>query len=369
VILSGPYQRQIPRSGNFTHSFGMSVSTYPHPYDRQLRDGDPVCDSYRVHIARNYQVITVADGCGWGEPSMQASQRLRDNVVDYFTKEGKSFRSLREISEHLITAIALAHYHILADKKILWMAGSTTGICGLMVELDRSKDSTLPPWAFVFVSIGDCKCFRYNCESQVCEDVTSGNRKNITDPRDPGGRIGPYNKKGDPDLRNLDLYWVGCHEGDIIIVVSDGVHDNLDPQFLGRDPSEFGIAQGLTWDDIPIEECSQIKTNFMNQMMTEVVLKDKEEDTSYVGMTSNPTKRILTPNLACKRLILHCQKITERSRQWMEQHPSAALETDYKNFPGKLDHTTAVACSVGYYDPTVEKHIGVQSLNPDSCPF
>jgi len=35
---------------------------------------------------------------------------------------------------------------------------------------------------------------------------------------------------GDADLRNLGLYMAPCEEGSLIIVVSDGVHDNLDPE-------------------------------------------------------------------------------------------------------------------------------------------
>jgi len=46
---------------------------------------------------------------------------------------------------------------------------------------------------------------------------------------------GPWNKDdgAQPDLRNLDLATVGCDVGDLLIVCSDGVHDNFDPQVLG----------------------------------------------------------------------------------------------------------------------------------------
>lgn len=61
--------------------------------------------------------------------------------------------------------------------------------------------------------------------------MTVGNRMNVDDPRDPGGRLGtwsefirivlrkgPYKGKGDPDLRNLDLLHCGCNDGDILIL-------------------------------------------------------------------------------------------------------------------------------------------------------
>jgi serine phosphatase RsbU (regulator of sigma subunit) len=42
--------------------------------------------------------------------------------------------------------------------------------------------------------------------------------------------------KGEPDLRNLGLYLVPCHDDDVIILMTDGIHDNLDPQHLGLKP-------------------------------------------------------------------------------------------------------------------------------------
>ncbi len=35
---------------------------------------------------------------------------------------------------------------------------------------------------------------------------------------------------GQPDLRNLVLYYQPLAENDLVFAVSDGVHDNLDPQ-------------------------------------------------------------------------------------------------------------------------------------------
>jgi serine/threonine protein phosphatase PrpC len=369
VTIAGPYNRQVPPT-NFIHAFGITISTYPQYYGRKTRDGDPVCDSYRVQVHKNLQVICVADGCGWGEQARQASNRLKDQFVSYFTEKVKSLRSLKEIGEHLVTAIAYANYYISYDKKNIWMAGTTTALGGLLVELDTSKDSTLPPWAFVFISIGDCKCFKFDKNTQTCEDVTIGNRMNITDARDPGGRLGPHNKNGDPDLRNLDMYWVGCNPGDIIIALSDGVHDNLDPQSLGIPPSDFGIDAD-NWDDVETDRCTKVKTEYMNEYITKIILGSGKEDNEATnfGQNSNASKRPITPPLISKRLVRHCLDMTKKSREWMEQHPQEILENDYKKYPGKLDHTTVVACTVGCYDPANDKPSSVQSLYPEVFPF
>ena len=43
------------------------------------------------------------------------------------------------------------------------------------------------------------------------------------------------------DLRNLGAYYTCCSKEDILVLVSDGVHDNFDPQQLGFTPQELKI--------------------------------------------------------------------------------------------------------------------------------
>ncbi len=73
-------------------------------------------------------------------------------------------------------------------------------------------------------------------------DVTKGNRANLS-ATDPGGRLGPWTDAGTDDLRNLRLYYVECCPGDILLLVTDGVHDNFDPEYVGKAAEEFGILR------------------------------------------------------------------------------------------------------------------------------
>jgi len=134
---------------------------------------------------------------------------------------------------------------------------------------------------FLGITIGDCKCFRYSAETQECTDITAGNRMNIVDPRDPGGRLGAHQKNGDPDLRNLDFVFTPLAEGDILIVASDGVHDNLDPQVQGKAPKEFGV-DASDWDEVDITQGTKIKTEFMNNFLTTLIKKDGLEVTPAI---------------------------------------------------------------------------------------
>ena len=60
---------------------------------------------------------------------------------------------------------------------------------------------------------------------------------------------------GWPDLRNLVVNFHQVDEGDIIISMSDGVHDNFDPQTEGYLPRHFGMNYD-NWNDAPAVGCS-----------------------------------------------------------------------------------------------------------------
>lgn len=64
----------------------------------------------------------------------------------------------------------------------------------------------------------DCLAYSWR-DFERCIDITEGNRQNLTDARDPGGRLGPYIETK-PDLRNLHLYYHLAEPEDIIILMS-----------------------------------------------------------------------------------------------------------------------------------------------------
>jgi len=178
--------------------------------------------------------------------------------------DGINFKDLKEAGLFLLKAVVSAHNKIIDGKEDVWEAGTTTLLGGLLVELKKSDDFPDLQWAFICASVGDCKAFCWSPSTGKFTDITLGNRTNLTDATDPGGRIGPYLPGGTPDLRNLDLYFHPCSKGDIILVLSDGVHDNLDPQQLGKLPKDFQI-DAQTWQEAEKnfpEETEEAKTNF-----------------------------------------------------------------------------------------------------------
>ncbi|GAM21566.1 hypothetical protein SAMD00019534_047410 [Acytostelium subglobosum LB1] len=305
-----------------------SISTYP-LLPCGEKDGDPIADKLYVQVHRNRAIMAVADGCNWGRRPVMAACDAIAAFAQYFDQRQSEIQTLHDAGHYLLRAFCEAHNKIIQGKSDIWEAGTTTLLGGLVMELE--DDSGAPPrWGFLCASVGDCKAFLLSMKRREATDVTSGNRFNITDTRDPGGRLGPYIGQGWPDLRNLKLYFTFCEENDIAVIVSDGVHDNLDPVMLGKLPAELNInAHG--WEELSHEELLKTKSMYMKKLLEEIVFGSGR----------------VAPSEITKKLIDHCAKVTHRSRDYMEKFPNKKQPVDYREYPGKMDHTTCVSFQIG----------------------
>jgi len=156
-------------------------------------------------------------------------------------------------------------------------------------------------------------------------------------------------------LRNLTLFYAPCAENDTLLLLSDGVHDNLDPQTLGKSPSDLSV-DGDNWEEVDVAAGTKAKTQYMCNLLKKFILDENNET--------------LTPKLITKRVINYCLDLTAPSREHMEQNPFIALANDYRKYPGKMDHTTCVAFKVGIFDFEKEKEKNfLESLDPKIWPF
>eukprot|EP01111_Echinosteliopsis_oligospora_P010716 TRINITY_DN3396_c0_g1_i1.p1 TRINITY_DN3396_c0_g1~~TRINITY_DN3396_c0_g1_i1.p1 ORF type:complete len:567 (-),score=176.41 TRINITY_DN3396_c0_g1_i1:303-2003(-) len=229
-----------------------------------------------------------------------------------------------------------------------------------------SNGSAANQFIFVCVSLGDCKAFHFSQSKQEFKDITQGNRQNLTDARDPGGRLGPYINEG-PDLRNLCIYSQVCDPGDLIFLVSDGIHDNLDLQQLGIDANII-CPEAQTWEEAETQDplaVEEIKSAFLHAWLHEVFLKregrvpapteileamylEARRKENLLDPKIDGEKRKLTPEQICDVLIRHSINVTRSSRDFMETN-TKRLPTDYKKYPGKLDHSTCICLKVGSF--------------------
>jgi len=193
--------------------------------------------------------------------------------------QAASFSSVNEIGISLFQAIHAAQDAIIRSSEEMLAIGTTTLVGGAIIKLDILNDSTIPQdyeWAFIGINVGDCKIYHWSVANKELIDITNGNRTNLTNASDPGGRLGPRSEDGKPDLRNLNVYFQLCKKGDLLLLVSDGVHDNFDPQQLGVQPHQLQI-NASTW--IEAEEKFQRETGiaknaFSTQLMTRKIFND-----------------------------------------------------------------------------------------------
>lgn len=363
--ISGPNQPIKNNDELLSFAYGRSISTYPHIPGKEQRDGEPICDSFCVNLLEDSaSICVIADGCNWGRRPMEASNAAKDAFIEYMRAKLSEISDLRDAGHYLIQSLSYCHYKICEGKEDKWEAGTTTLLGGITLKIKEEKIvkeqtnlNTREKWVWVGVSIGDCKCFYYSPNSGTILDLTEGNRKNVNDPKDCGGRLGPYVGDAEPDLRNLCIHYQLCEEGDLILLLSDGVHDNLDPQTLGKLPKDIGPE----WEHISDwnsfssdEEIQKAKTQYMLKLLANDLILGREEQKNLrmkvFSVTSSENEFPFSPSYISNRILRHCLYCTGRGREWMEQNPKEKLPNDYVEFPGKMDHATCAILKIGNYE-------------------
>jgi hypothetical protein len=333
------------------HMCASAMSTYPRVLGTDSRQGDPICDRYKAHLHSNGAIMALADGCNWGRLPYEAAVRATETFVSFLAQHVSHITSMRGAGPFLLAALTRAHNSITEGREI-WDSGTTTLIGGLLLPLSGTSEGR---WGFVCVSLGDCKAFHYSQRTRTFVDITRGNRRNLTDAKDPGGRLGPYIDVGQPDLRNLHLYYQSTEPGDLIFLVSDGVHDNLDPQQLGTTPGEADIANTVTWEEaekVSPKAVEAFKDGFRMKWLQGAFNKEKETGQHHDN-TENSTSKSdgnganVSPQQIVDVLLRHAVDITRSSRDFMEQYPQKRLPQDFKTYPGKMDHVSCVCVRVG----------------------
>src|SRR3990167_2760782 len=132
----------------------------------------------------------------------------------------------------------------------------------------------------------------------------------------------------------LQVYCCKCKADDIIMVMSDGVHDNLHPGMLNVSPRDLKINYD-TWQ-LAQENTIDVETvasNFRVELLKEIILKSNNQIS---------TSTILDATMKFSH------EITKSSREFMQTNPGKRLPRDYDLYPGKMDHTTSILFRVGY---------------------
>jgi Protein phosphatase 2C len=309
---------------------GAYVNNYPRIYGSAQIN----CDAFHVEVHPDYAFSVVADGCNWGKRPREAAQRAVAAASAYINIAlgyySKQIKTASQIACCLIQSIAMAHESIVNEKQNVSDAGTTTiNICFAFADHKGKK-------YLLLAGVGDCKAFIVFKNKDHLYKVVEGTSRRLSfDPKDPGGRLGPYDgdKLSDPDLRNLSLTCLPLPEQECVILnVTDGVYDNLTPEGLGIDPYEVSkkFSETTKWSDLENEERIELETSYQNGLLSRLINEaDTTQDSSL--------------NTICQCITQHCHKMTSLGRTYMEEHPQAKEPQDKKEYPGKMDHCTVAA--------------------------
>ena len=346
------------RTSSKTYVSALSISTYPirtrknQEAQELVRDGHPICDQYKSIFYHNRIIAAIADGCNWGEAPRGAAISAINAFCSYLQNHHTEGNHLQFVGNLVQRAFSMANSAIMLDKDTNSNIGTTTLLGGIILQLESDKEKKgSSNWGFVYGSIGDCKVFHWSVSTGKFSDITQFNRNQSQSATDPGGRLGPHINGNDPDLRNFELGFYPCDEGDYFLLVSDGVHDNLDPALLGCEPKDVGI-DAVKWDSITdYQYLEEVKTKIRLQILERIIFKEFDKSNTLNSLLERREfvyRKLPSPEVTVDSIIEYCRFYCQAAITWMQDNPSKRLPKDYKLYPGKMDHTTVMCFVVGH---------------------
>merc|ERR1712100_180682 len=313
--------------------FGRTIDTYAFDVIKGVKAGQPNADSFYAEAFNDQIYFGVADGIGWGIPSRRAAQSallgFMMSLYEFTLKRRGSSLDTVTLAQTCFSAIELAHLsvHAVTEAKTTFSGGilvrlelfddssdpmsSISSTIESDSESDSESNSTVgrnPRWMFVGISVGDSLIYRYSASTHEVMELTVSDRTGGV--RDAGGCLGGK----EPDLRNLTYHCCLAEEGDLFIAVSDGVHDNLDPEVLKCPLSESGfeIPDGVEdWEDLNTIEKNEKKRRFKEEKLLEIIESVNE----------------VSPRAVTDAIISEIEEITRAQRKGYEE--GSRLQRDW----------------------------------------
>jgi hypothetical protein len=299
--------------------------------DGKITVGEPkMCDqaqfSKKTHGGK-VQMASFNDGNDWGDKSMGAAIKANESALSQMEEGVQSLLDGGKpvTSQDIIRIHDQALMKAQDDVASSNLLGSTCPQL-LTVAGDVAHIST----------IGDTKCFVIGTDLSI-KDPTEGIRGGY-DAKDPGGRIGgaggdttgyivSKDKSGEAisggDLRNYTHALLRLNPGDTVVMCSDGIADNLDPEMQGLSPKDCGL-KGDEWNSDDKDH-----TDYRNKYQAaqiKVILQDYKKEKGLETLSPDDVGKALNQ-------FVHNQTIARKMLTIHQKEPESK-----KDFPGKMDH-------------------------------
>lgn len=223
------------------HAYGISDSLYDRNQVTRRKNGDPIADCFGIISRPDSAILAVADGVNWGEKASVAAKSAIHGSLHYLSRtlygETRSFDrafadessvpnrvgNTRDVFVALLRAFSCAHDLILANEGML-----TTLTVAVVLPLKRRGDE-MSRYVCCVCNVGDTLAYVFSPRWGVRELTKGSHDINCNrDMRDALGALGPVDGIN-PELSNLTLSVTTLTKGDIVVVASDGLTDNFDP--------------------------------------------------------------------------------------------------------------------------------------------
>ena len=338
---------------------GKTTDTYAFDVIKGEKAGQPNCDSFYAEGFTKMLLFGVADGIGWGIPSRRASQAallgFQNQLKSSITKKLQKLQTWDTvmIGEICIEALNTSHEFVNSNTE-----AKTTFAGGVIIELanqgrrsrsfdycgssDEEETSIIEApkkkWALVAVSVGDTLVYRYSSRREKVTELTTSDR--TFGVRDAGGSLGG----SQPDYRNLSLHFCLLEEGDYVIAVSDGVHDNLDPEILKQRPIDIGLNE-TDWKEVPNDTKNNAKRKFKEEKLNQIIHHYPDTDISAKTIVNNVIEFIWNTTSDHRNAY---EQGAQLQKDWDSLKPAdreaeqARIQAALKDPAGKFDHVTCL---------------------------
>ena len=354
-------------------AFGASTSLYEQPPGGR-RSGEPVADCYGIVARRNHCVMALADGVNWGEKARTAAQCAIRGALEHVQAalQHDAPRHTQALFHALLGAFHAGHQLILQEH------GQLTTLCVAVVCRLRASSC----WVVCACNVGDSLCF-VTSPGRGTREVTLGSHdiSCMRDMRDAGGALGPVDGVN-PELHNLTCSMTFVDEGDIVFITSDGVSDNFDPVVgkfciiepspgivpvtstsdkendTGRStrhspPGGRGGAQSDTEQPNPPSQLPVVTAHQRHELML-LRMDDLLERGANNQQRATSARQVVTALVdfvtqltRAKRTFLEDPDLYREQTRPDQKRQRRAVRLRMSEMPGKLDHATVVAYTVG----------------------